>query len=71
MVWETRKTRRSETDRLADKFATSLTQRRQRAEQVRRLVNDDDMSPDLAREVVDAFLRLARRYVSRRSGVHP
>jgi hypothetical protein len=42
-MWETRKTRRSEADRLTDKFTTSLSQRRQRAKRVRRLVNEADM----------------------------
>jgi hypothetical protein len=63
MVWETRSTRRSEADRLTDKFTTSLTQRDQRAQRVRRLVNEADMSPDLAREVVDARMRQSRDYV--------
>ena len=53
MVWETR---RSEADRLTDRLAA----RRQRAECVRRLVNDDDTLPDLAREIVTARMRRVR-----------
>jgi phosphoenolpyruvate synthase/pyruvate phosphate dikinase len=59
MVWETR-TRRGEADRLTEKFATSLTERRERAQRIRSLVNDCDMSPDLAAEVVDARMRRTR-----------
>jgi hypothetical protein len=60
MVFE-RKTRRSAEDKLVDKFTTSLTERRQRAEQVRHLVREFDMAPDLAREIVDARMRRKAR----------
>ena len=65
-MYESRRERRSEDDRLTEKFADPLSERRKRAEQVRRLVNDNDMSPDLAREIVDA--RLRRRKPNKKGG---
>jgi phosphoenolpyruvate synthase/pyruvate phosphate dikinase len=61
MMWETRKTRRNENDRLTDRFADNLKTRRERAQRIRRLMNDDDMSPDLAAEIVDARMRRQAR----------
>jgi phosphoenolpyruvate synthase/pyruvate phosphate dikinase len=65
-MYESHRERRSEDDRLTEKFADPLSERRKRAKQVRRLVNDNDMSPDLAREIVDA--RLRRRNQSKKGG---